>query len=405
MMSRMTTLRRSFRVACAVLGTALVAASPVRAQSGTPFVPRSNNVLTLAVYGDSPYGTSPTDRTETDETPAFIASINADPKVDLVLHVGDIHSGSQFCTEAYDREIFDLWTAFKNPLVYTPGDNEWTDCHKAKEGGNVFVGGHPVDFANGDPLANLELVRSIFFADPGYALGGRHKRVFSQAEVLDEASPTDVNYVENVMWDQSKVLFVTLNIPGGSNNDADPWFGAPLTQAQVDEMTQRTAADLHWLDLAFAQAEHDGVEAIVISSQADMWDRDGKAVSHIANYEPFIASIAGHTAAFGKPVLLFEGDSHHYRSDNPLQSGQPCVFENGAGEVACSSIPESADFTQDAWNNHPHYNVGNFHRVVVHGSTEPLEWLRLTIRPGTSAETTATTFGPFSWERVVPPLQ
>ena len=400
----MTTDRRSFHIACTVLGAALFVGSPARAQNGTPFVPRSNNVLTLAVYGDSPYGTSPTDRTETDETAAFIASINADPKVDLVLHVGDIHSGSQFCTEAYDREIYDLWTAFKNPLIYTPGDNEWTDCHKTKEGGHVSVGGSPVDFAAGDPPANLDLIRSIFFANPGYALGGRSKRVLSQAEVFDAASPTDVNYVENVMWEQSKVLFMTLNIPGGSNNDADPWFGAPLTQAQVDEIAQRTQADLHWLDLAFAQAQHDGVEAIVISSQADMWDRDGKDVTHIANYEPFIASIAAHTTALGKPVLLFEGDSHHFRSDNPLQAGQPCVFENGAGAVACNSIPESTTFTQDAWNNHPHYDVSNFHRVVVHGSTEPLEWLRLTIRPGTNAPATATTFGPLSWERVQPPL-
>jgi hypothetical protein len=27
-----------------------------------------------------------------------------------------------------------------------------------------------VDYADGDPLANLELVRDIFFANPGYAL-------------------------------------------------------------------------------------------------------------------------------------------------------------------------------------------------------------------------------------------
>jgi Calcineurin-like phosphoesterase len=394
----------SRRVLGAVAAATVVAGVSVLAQNGTPINPDSKNPLTLAVYGDSPYGTSPADTIQTDKTSAFIESINADPKVDLVLHVGDIHSGSQYCTAAYDREIFHLWTAFKNPLIYTPGDNEWTDCHKTKEGGHVSVGGIPVDYAAGDPVANLELVRSIFFADRGYALGGRHKRVLSQAEVPSGASPTDGRYVENVMWDQSKVLFVTLNIPGGSNNDADPWFGLPLTQAQLDEMAQRTQADLHWLDAAFTQAQHDGVEAIVISSQADMWDRDGKTVSHIANYEPLIASIAAHTAAFGKPVLLFEGDSHHYRSDNPLAAGQPCVFENGASVVACGSIPESADFTQDAWTNHPHYDVSNFHRVVVHGSTEPLEWLRLTIRPGTYGPPTSTTFGPFSWERVQPPV-
>jgi Calcineurin-like phosphoesterase len=121
----------------------LIAGAVVIAQNGTPLNPNSKNVLTLAVYGDSPYGTSPTDTVQTDKTRAFINSINNDPQVDLVLDVGDIHSGSQFCTESYDRTIGDLWTLFKNPLVYTPGDNEWTDCHKKKQGGAARrSGGH-----------------------------------------------------------------------------------------------------------------------------------------------------------------------------------------------------------------------------------------------------------------------
>lgn len=385
------------------VAVAVVAASTVvGAQNGTPINPNSKNTLTVAVYGDSPYGTNPTDTTQTDKTLAFIDSINTDPKVDLVLHVGDIHSGSQFCTEANDRQVYDMWTTFKNPLIYTPGDNEWTDCHKAKEGGGLGV-----DYADGNPAANLDLVRTIFFANPGYTLGGRKKRVLTQAQIYDAAAfPTDGQYVENVMWEQSQVLFVTLNIPGGSNNDADNWFGKPRTQQQTDEIAHRTDADLRWLDAAFAQAQHDAVEAIVIQQQADMWDLDDKPVAHLANYETFIAAIASHTQAFHKPVLIFEGDSHHYRSDNPLKQGQGCIFEAGADTVACNSLPNSTTFTQDAWNNHPgspdHYDVENFHRVVVHGSTEPLEWLRLTITPGVKASPSANAFGPFSWTRVLP---
>ncbi len=44
--------------------------------------------------------------------------------------------------------------------------------------------------------------------------------------------------------------------------------------------------------------------------------------------------------------------------------------------------------------------MSNFHRVVVHGSTLPLEWLKLTVTPGAHAPTTDTTFGPFSWQRM-----
>ena len=71
--------------------------------------------MTLAVYGDAPYGTTPTDTAEFAATPAFIDSVNADPDVSLVLHVGDIHSGKQYCTEAYDQSISDLWTSVRGP--------------------------------------------------------------------------------------------------------------------------------------------------------------------------------------------------------------------------------------------------------------------------------------------------
>jgi hypothetical protein len=361
------------------------------AGNGTPINPDSANVLTLAVYGDSPYGTKPTDTAELAATPAFIASINADPKVSLVIHVGDIHSGKQYCTEAYDRTVYGLWTAFKNPLVYTPGDNEWSDCHKIAEGGGVYnaktqqidyvldVNGNPVDYAAGDPIANLELVRSIFFANPGYSLGGRKKQVFSQAQHFDQLNhPTDGKYVENVIWEQSKVVFVTINLPGGSNNDKDVWYGVPtMGPAQTAEITERTGADLRWLDQAFALAQaDDGIQAVVIVAQADMWDPE-KGAAHQAAYEPFVQSVAQHTAAFGKPVLMFNGDSHVYLSDNPLSADDPLNFM------------------------HPGYNVPNFHRIVVHGSTFPLEWLRLTVDPRANASQGADAFGPFSWERLI----
>jgi len=54
----------------------------------------------------------------------------------------------------------------------------------------------------------------------------------------------------------------------------------------------------------------------------------------------------------------------------------------------------------DAWNSHPGYDVSNFHRVVVHGSTTPLEWLKLTVSPGTDLPATDASFGPFAWERM-----
>lgn len=384
----------------------LIAASWVSAADNAA-QPQAAAASTVAIYGDAPYGTSPTDMAQFNATPAFIGSINADPDVSLVMQVGDIHSGKQYCTEIYDREIFGLWAAFRAPLVYTPGDNEWADCHKTGEGGGSYnpvtgnidyvldPNGQPVDYAGGNPAENLDLIRAVFFPQPGRTLGGRGF-VRSQARAFDPDYPADAKYVENVMWEQSRTLFFTLNIPGGSNNGSDIWYGAPaMSQQQADEIAARTAADLRWLDAAFdrAVARHD--KAVVIQVQADMWDLDGKAPSHIANYKPYIDRIAARASSFGRPVILFNGDSHVYRSDNPLVPGAPCVIESGATEVACSD---------DAYANQPGgYNVPNFHRVVVHGSTLPMEWLKLRIDPAVQAPNGANAFGPFSWTRMPQP--
>jgi hypothetical protein len=346
--------------------------------------------LTLAVYGDAPYGTSPTDDTQLEATPAFIDAVNADPSIDLVVHVGDIHSGKQYCTEAYDRSVAELWTHFQDPLIYTPGDNEWSDCHKAAEGGGTYnaatgtidyvldaSSGKPVDYASGDPVANLALVRSIFFAKPGRALGGGKKLVLSQSALPDPGHPADRKYVENVVWEQNRVLFVTINVPGGSNNDMDVWYGAPVESlAQTQEREERTAADLRWLDTAFALARLTGLKGIVIVAQADLWDPE-KGAAHQAGYEAIVSSVAANTRAFGRPVLMLNGDSHVYLSHNPL------------------SAADSLNYM------HPGYDVPNFHRIVVHGSTLPLEYMRLIVDANAAAPNGPDAFGPFRWERVM----
>ena len=180
-----------------------------------------------------------------------------------------------------------------------------------------------------------------------------------------------------MLWVQSRVVFVTINLPGGSNNDNDVWYGAPTqSAAQVQEIVDRTGADLRWLDVAFALAKVIRAKGVVIQAQADMWDPE-KGAAHQAAYEPFVQSVAAHTTDFGRPVLMFNGDSHVYRSDNPLAATDPLNYM------------------------HPGYDVANFHRIVVHGSTLPLEWLRLTVDPRQSAPVSDTAFGPFSWEREI----
>jgi hypothetical protein len=71
-----------------VLGPAVV--GTVTAAGATP---HKDHEFTIAVYGDSPYGNSQTSSPDAklyDASPGFIGTINGDPDVSLVAHVGDL---------------------------------------------------------------------------------------------------------------------------------------------------------------------------------------------------------------------------------------------------------------------------------------------------------------------------
>ena len=241
--------------------------------------------------------------------------------------------------------MFGAFQKFEAPLVYTPGDNEWSDCHKSKE------------LSSGHPLRELASVRELFFSRPGVTLGLNPMKVWSQRSISIAAFPTDAQFVENVLWMQHDVLFVTLNVPGGSNDDTAPWsgiFANPAAQAQ--EVQDREAANLRWLDQAFKIAQHEHVRAVVLAVQADMWDPEAAAPggAGLDKYTPLVQELAARTLQFRRPVLLLNGDTHLYECDRPL-----------------------ADPASTTGVIHQTPPVPNLLRIVVQGSTNsPAEWLR-----------------------------
>jgi hypothetical protein len=86
----------------------------------------------------------------------------------MSFHVGDIKNGSSRCDDAYYSMIRSDFDRFVNPLIYTPGDNAWTDCHRVNNGAY-------------NPLERLAYDRSVFFERPGTTLGQNPTRVTSQA--------------------------------------------------------------------------------------------------------------------------------------------------------------------------------------------------------------------------------
>jgi glycerophosphoryl diester phosphodiesterase len=294
---------------------------------------------TVAVIGDTPYGDA-----QLAAFPADVEAINADPGVGLVLHLGDIKSGGTQCTDEYFARIRSAFDAFEDPLVYTPGDNEWTDCHRASNGGHV-------------PTERLAAVRDVFFDVPGRTLGEAVRRVLAQP-----------GYPENVRFSQSGVQFGTVHIVG-SNDGLAPWFGdrsdesgrpRPETAGEralrEREVARRRTANLQWIDRIFHSAWRSKAPAVAIAIQADMWD---PSASDLSGFDRYVRRLARRAREFGKPVLLLNGDSHVFTADNPLAAGDA---------VHGVSRP-----------------VPNFSRITVNGSTScPHEYGRLTLDPDSS---------------------
>lgn len=312
--------------AAVLLGSAL-ACPPATAQEA------GADSFSFAVIGDTPYGDA-----AVASFPSHIRDLNADQGLSFVSHLGDIKNGSTVCSDAYFARIKADFDTFTHPLVYTPGDNEWTDCHRPNNGGY-------------NPLERLDKIRRTFFARPGTTLGA----------TMPVKSQAARGLPENVQFTRNRVAFTAVNVPG-SNNSLDPWTGlgksapTPEQQAEVDSRTAAVVAELH---STFAAARQRKDRAVVVMQQADMFDPTWAVTwNEFSAFKPIVDALIRESNSFDGPVYLFNGDSHVYNADRPLAAGSKWLD--------FYSEPGHAD---------------NLHRITIDGSSRATDYLRVEVAP------------------------
>ena len=328
----------------AVLAIAAAAAT-VPAAAAQP----QKNAFTFGVIGDVPYGTA-----QVAQFPEMVTELNRQDDLKFIAHLGDIKAGSAQCTDDYFANIKAQFDRFETPLVYTPGDNEWVDCHRANNGSY-------------NPLERLDALRSLFFATPGKTLG----------TTMPVKSQAALGLPENVSFAQNRLAFTAVNVQG-SNNSLAPWTGnsAPTVE-QMEEVAVRTAADVAQIRQTFADAERTNARAVVVLTQADMFDpwqlANGaeRNPEQVSGFTPIVEALADGAASFEGPVYLFNGDSHAFNDDSPLAAGSPWLGIYGV----------------DAREN--------LKRVTVEGAATSNEWLRVTVAPNSAKAGEV-----LSWERI-----
>jgi hypothetical protein len=261
-------------------------------------LPVAAEPLRFVAFGDMPYcrGASPEScAAEVARVERLMPAINAQ-RPGFSLFLGDTKGGGEACTDAILLRALDWMALADHPLIYTPGDNEWTDCWQPRAGGH-------------DPLRSLALLRERFFAGRAHLGAGR------LAVERQDGMP------ENARWVADGVVLLTLHIPGSNNNRPTlPGERPAITppDGAEAEWRARDAANHAWLAEGFAAATRLGARGVVVAIQADIFYAQICGSGYHSGYTAIRTALGNAAATFGKPVLLLNGDSHVFIRDRPI---------------------------------------------------------------------------------------
>jgi hypothetical protein len=299
----------------------------------------------VGLWGDLPYS----DAQAQTGVPNLIADMNTS-EIAFSVHDGDLKAGSATsgsatpttCTDALYAQGLGFFNSLRQPAVFTPGDNDWTDCDRVSNG-------------SFNATERLQHERQLFFS------GAYADRSLGQQQLQQEVqtAPLCVGWdygtnsevpnqpcVENRRWVFQKVVYATVNIQGTCNNlcksgsASDPSVGD--ANGDAAEYQAREAADEQWLQQTFDEAKAGKAAGVMIIGQADPGfdksdgtrgpQRDPKTLAETDGqpdgYQAFLLKLRSLTIDFGKPVVYVHGDSHYFRVDKPLQDRNGVRIEN-----------------------------------------------------------------------------
>jgi hypothetical protein len=271
-----------------------------------------NGSYAIGLWGDLPYDSATSDVQTTLGVPRLIADMNAS-RLAFSVHDGDIKSGSTRCDDEVYARFEGFLDALRAPALYTPGDNEWTDCDRPTNG--PYVSGE-----------RLEHIRATLFDTP-YSHGRRRIRLQTQA-------PPAQPYTENRRWNVGPVTYATLHVVGSDNNCSGDVAPDPA------ECAGRIDAATRWIRETFARAARRGSAAVMLIAQGNPGfdrtdddrapsrdpqtllldpDDDEQTPDQVADgYTEILRTLRAETVAFAHPVAFVHGDSHYFRIDRPL---------------------------------------------------------------------------------------
>lgn len=275
-----------YRATTSLLNLLAIAAAILAALPANPAnsLEKSEDGFAFVAFGDMPYRT-PGDFERLEN---LISAVNAERPA-FTVHVGDVKNGILNCQSNYFLTIRRYFNQFEGPLIYTPGDNDWSDCDR------FLAGGY-------DTRERLAELRRIFFSD-ARSMGIDPIPLQRQAD-----RRTYPDMVENAIWFHRGITFATVHMVGSDNNLGD----------DRDEFEARDEANVAWIEAAFRQAQNEDSDGLVLFFHADIFSRFAPKRSFANAIEAIVAG----AESFDRPILLVNGDAHVYGIDHPIRQSE-----------------------------------------------------------------------------------
>jgi hypothetical protein len=306
--------RRALRRATALAATLVAVLFACRAiAKGDDDERGGADSYTIGLFGDAPYN-----ELGRSQYPNLLRDLNA-AHVEFSIFDGDLKAGGDGpCSDDLYTTAITNFNTLDRPLVWLPGDNDWTDCWGR-------YGATEAPFF--DPLDRLSLER-LLFTTTNHSLGRKTLKLTRESN----EGGAYAEYSENVRWRFGPVVYLGLNVQGSNDNypypdtDAEggptvPVRSAGELQRQRDEQAARRAANLHWLDEGFAYAQRVGADGVLIAWQADPNFNNEQHQTNPHEWDafpPYVDELRALVEAFHGQVALVHGDSHYFKMDKPL---------------------------------------------------------------------------------------
>lgn len=296
---------------------------------GVAHASTSADRFSFAVIGNVPHGP-----TEEASVRAMLDNI-ADGDAAFIIHDGNLKGEHEACSDALLSERIALLNSSAKPLIYVPGDNDWTDCGLRAAGGF-------------NAIARLDFLRDHAFGQDT-SLGQQTLPLLRQSDLARFRQ-----YRENVRWRYRDIVFVGLNVPGGDNN----YHSGGGRNGEFDD---RVIANRMWLNHALIYAKQQKARGMVVIVQADPEFRNARQPSAWRRwferqrgrghdpYMEFRHDLAKLAKTFKRPILLIHGGTD-LRIDHPLRDA------HGA-------------------------EVTNLTRLMTYGSPIANRWVRVSVDP------------------------